>query len=90
MSSIGISNKKFSTKILFNLFIFSIVLIFIRSILFQNELSKIKQLFINEQDRKENQIADGLYIQIKTSYETLRTVSLLPEVRSIEKEAKII
>ena len=82
------SNKRPSKQIILNLFIFSLILIFIRIILFQNELSQIKQLFINEQDIKANKIADSIHTQIKTSYETLRTVSLLPEVRALEREGQ--
>lgn len=83
-------NNTFSKKILLSLFVFTIVLVIIRIIFLQNELTQIKQLFIHEQDKKANQIANDIYDKIKTSYETIRTVSLLPEVRSLEQEGQTL
>ena len=63
---------------------FSFLLISIRFLIFQNELAQVKELYKIEEDAKVFDISTNLEDKLKMSYETLRTISLLPGVRSIE------
>lgn len=53
--------------------------------MFQNELIQVKKIYIEQENIKSNQIAEDIREKIKSSYETIRTVSMLSEVRSIDK-----
>ncbi len=65
--------------------IFAIGLFVIRFFLFQQELSQVKALYRTEQDAKVIDLSSNLEEKLKMSYETLRTISLLPGVRAIEE-----
>lgn len=75
---------KVTNKSTLNLLIFAILLFAVRFYLHQKEIEQAKNAYIDEQNVKSIELANTLNDKLKSSYETLRTISLLPGVRSIE------
>jgi len=70
--------------------IISIVFFVVRFFIFQNEIKQIKEMYIDEKLLAANDVASTIHEKLKLSYETLRTISLLPEVRSLKQEGDVL
>jgi len=62
----------------------------VRFFIFQNEIKQIKEMYIDEKLLAANDVASTIHEKLKLSYETLRTISLLPEVRSLKQEGDVL
>jgi signal transduction histidine kinase len=76
--------KKYLSTSTINLIIFGIILFSLRFYLHTKEIAQVKNIYIEEQNVKSYEIADSLKENLKVTYETIRTISLLPGVRALE------
>jgi signal transduction histidine kinase len=87
-------DKKFFQKLYFKSYFFYILIIFtlvfsvVRFFLFQNELKQARNIFIEEQNIKTIKVQNSIDEKFTVTYETLRTISFLPEVRKITNEGQ--
>ena len=68
----------------------SIIFFTARFFIFQNEIKQIKELYIDEKQIAANDVASTIHEKLKLSYETLRTISMLPDVRSLKHEGEVL
>lgn len=90
MTNAPINSSYFKSKSFYVLIVFAIILISVRIIVFKKELDAIKISYIQTQEKQTLEITSKIEDKLKTTYETIRTISLLPGVRNLSSNKNII